>query len=335
MAHEILTTLAGAHPVPEWLPARPTEQTLCDAMAVFLKAQELAGLDILVDGEFNRWDPNHPETDGKIDYFIHPLQNIRTHSSRAEDRKFEELIHLRFRHKPAGVVEGQIGEGLLKLDRDFLRARQLTDRPLKFTVTSPYMLGRTLVDRHYHSREELVSALADVLASQIRDIDADVVQINEEQLPGNPADGLWAAEPLNRIFGIVARKSALHMCFGNYGGQTIQSGQYTQLIDFINLLHADHVLLEMTRRSPEELAALKDIKPAIGIGLGVIDVKSTLIETPSEVARAIEHAEKILGPGRLKYVTADCGLWMHRRSVADGKMAALVRGRDLYLKDMD
>src|SRR5205814_3527736 len=123
--------------------------------------------------------------------------------------------------------------------------------------------------------------------------------------------------------------------FGNFAGQAVIESlcSYSQVIDFINRRYVDHVLLEMTRRGPEELAALKDIKPAISIGLGVIDVKSTVIEAPDEVARAIENAEKVLGPGRLKYVTCDCGLWMHRRSVADGKMAALVRGCDLYVKE--
>jgi 5-methyltetrahydropteroyltriglutamate--homocysteine methyltransferase len=336
MANEIQTTLVGAHPIPEWYRPDAGEQALKDAMAVVLKAQELAGLDLLVDGEFNRFNPQHPETDGKIDYFIQQLKNVRTTLTRPEKKKFEELVQMRFRSRPAGVVEGLIGDGTLNLEHDFLRARQLTTRPLKFTITSPYMLARVLVDRQYHSREELVSALADLLAGQIREIDADVIQVNEEVLPGTPSDGSWAAEALNRIFGMVRRKSALHLCFGNYGGQVVQTqGRYDQLIDFINMLHVDHVLLELARRGPEELAAIKDIKPAIGIGLGVVDVKSTVIESADDIARAIETAEKALGPGRLKYVTTDCGLWMHRRSVADGKMNALVRGRDLYLKERD
>jgi 5-methyltetrahydropteroyltriglutamate--homocysteine methyltransferase len=333
MPRDILTTLAGAQPVPSWFSPALGEEALRDATAVLLKSQELAGLDLLVDGEFNRWDPDHPETDGKIDYFIRRLKSVRTDLSRSEEKKFEELSHLRYRSRPAGVVEGQIGEGTLNLERDFLRIRQLTQRPLKFTITSPYMLARILVDRQYHTREELVSALADVLAGQVRDIEADVVQVNEEVLPGNAPDGVWVAEALNRIFSVVPRKAALHMCFGNYGGQPVQQGNYAQLIDFINLLHVDHVLLELARRGPEELAALKDIKPSIGIGLGVIDVKSTVIEAPEDVARAIERADKALGPGRLKYVAPDCGMWMHRRSVAEGKMAALVRGRDLFLGD--
>jgi 5-methyltetrahydropteroyltriglutamate--homocysteine methyltransferase len=323
----------GAFPAPEWLGREPGEQALRDAMCAVLKAQELAGVDLLVDGEFNRWNPDHPETDGKIDYFLGTLANVRFDLSRHEERKFEEILHMRFRSRAAGVVEGLIGEGTMNLPRDFRRARQLTSRPLKFTVTSPYMLARSLVDRHYHAREDLVNALADVVAGQVREIDADVIQVNEEHLPGNPADGAWLSEALNRVFAVVQKKSALHMCFGNYGGQSVHQGRWNDQIEFINSLRVDHVLLELARRGPEELSALREIKPGIGIGLGVIDVKSTVIETPEEVARAIERAEKALGPGRLKYVSPDCGLWMHRRSVAEGKMVALVRGLKLYAGD--
>jgi len=173
-----------------------------------------------------------------------------------------------------------------------------------------------------------------VLAAQIREIDAEVIQVIDEHITGNPADGPLVAEALNRIFASSPRKSALHLCFGNYGGQTVhQHGNWARLIDFINMLNVDHVLLEMTRRGPEELAAMKDIKPGVGIGLGVIDVKTTVIETAEDVARSIEVAVTALGPGRLKYISPDCGFWMHKRSVADGKLNALVRGRDLYLAD--
>jgi 5-methyltetrahydropteroyltriglutamate--homocysteine methyltransferase len=335
MTRDILTTVIGSHPCPDWFLRHPGEESLRDAIAVVLKTQEMIGIDLLADGELNRYDSNHPETNGMIDYFIRPLTNIRQSVTRAEEKKFDELTHLRFRHKPAGVVEGQIGDGTLNLAKDFQRARSLTTRPLKFTITSPYMLARTLLDRHYRSKELLVTALADVLAGQIREVDAEVIQVSEENLTGNPGDGPWVADALNRIFDVVPHKSALHLCFGNYGGQVVQQGHWRQLIDFINMLHVDHVLLELAHRGTEELAAIKDIKPAIGIGLGVIDVKSTVIETPDDVARAIERAEHALGPGRLKYVCPDCGFWMHKRSVADGKMHALVRGRDLYLADGD
>ena len=71
------------------------------------------------------------------------------------------------------------------------------------------------------------------------------------------------------------------------------------------------------------------MNPRIGIGLGVVDIKVNHVETPEEIAGAIERAEKALGPGRVRYVHPDCGFWMLKRSVADRKIAALVKGRDL------
>ena len=74
----------------------------------------------------------------------------------------------------------------------------------------------------------------------------------------------------------------------------------------------------------------RDLRPEIGLGLGVVDVKRTEVESAEEIARAIERAEKTLGAGRVKYVHPDCGFWMLKRNMADGKIRALVQGRDLF-----
>ena len=71
--------------------------------------------------------------------------------------------------------------------------------------------------------------------------------------------------------------------------------------------------------------------PQIKIGIGVIDVKVNHIETPEEVAGAIERAESVVGKGRVGWIHPDCGFWMLKRSIADRKIAALAAGRDLYL----
>jgi 5-methyltetrahydropteroyltriglutamate--homocysteine methyltransferase len=72
------------------------------------------------------------------------------------------------------------------------------------------------------------------------------------------------------------------------------------------------------------------LRPEIGFGLGVVDVKSTEIESADHVARTIERAESTIGPGRIAYIHPDCGFWMLKRSIADGKIRALVAGRDLF-----
>ena len=74
----ILTTVVGSYPVPHWLLGDSSRTTLRDAVMVVLKTQELAGIDVVADGELNRFDPSHPETNGMIDYFISRMDGIRT-----------------------------------------------------------------------------------------------------------------------------------------------------------------------------------------------------------------------------------------------------------------
>ena len=192
------------------------------------------------------------------------------------------------------------------------------------------MLAKTLIDKHYGDTPALAHAIADALAEQVRHLDADVVQIDEANLPGHPEEWKWAASAINRVLDAVRGTPAVHLCFGNYGGQTIQKGSWDQLIDYLNALHADHVVLECAHRPPEELEAFRDLKPEIGFGLGVVDIKSTDVESADEVARAIERAEKMLGAGRVRYIHPDCGFWMLKRSIADAKMRALKLGRDRF-----
>jgi 5-methyltetrahydropteroyltriglutamate--homocysteine methyltransferase len=193
------------------------------------------------------------------------------------------------------------------------------------------MLARTLLDEHYGSFEKLTLALADAMAAQVGDLSCTCVQVDEANVPGNPADGPLAAEAINRLLDEVRVEKAVHFCFGNYGGQTIQRGTWTALLDFLNRLRADHLVLELAHRPDSDLDALKGLNPKIGVGLGVIDIKVNHIETPEEIARAIERAEKALGTGRVRYIHPDCGFWMLKRSVADRKIAVLAKGRDLYL----
>ncbi|MDQ6880385.1 MAG: hypothetical protein M3082_22305, partial [Candidatus Dormibacteraeota bacterium] len=76
---------------------------------------------------------------------------------------------------------------------------------------------------------------------------------------------------------------------------------------------------------------LRDVGPKLRLGIGVIDIKTTVVESPSDVAARIEAAARMLGgPERIAYVHPDCGFWMLARSIADAKIRALVAGRDLY-----
>jgi len=328
----IKTTVVGSYPVPQWLRVYGTRESLRDAIMVVLKTQELAGLDIISDGELYRWDINHPETNGMIDYFIRPLSGIDVKLDRKRLDKFHRQSGMKYRSEPAGVVTGELGPGTLNLLRDWQRIQPLTNKPLKFTVTSPYMLAKVLLDEHHRDLQQLVMALADILAEQLQDIDASIMQVDEANLTGHPEDAMIAAQGINRVLSGAAGEKAVHLCFGNYGGQTIQKGTYQKLVEFINALECDHLVLEMARRPQEELTMLREVKSSIGLGIGVIDIKDNQIETPEQVAARIDHAARIVGVERIQYVHPDCGFWMLPRFIADAKMRVLVLGRNLFVK---
>src|SRR5215204_423216 len=150
-----------------------------------------------------------------IEYFVRPMAGIRTAVT------FEDLVAYRaqpgmgFRTRPPAVVDGPIGSGTLDLPQACARAKRLASRPFKFTLTGPHMRAKTLVDRHYKHLPDLAMAIADALAEQVAECDADVVQIDEANLPGAPDEWEWAAAAINRVLDRVRTVPAIHLCFGN------------------------------------------------------------------------------------------------------------------------
>src|SRR6266446_6638457 len=164
-APRILTTTVGSYPVPDWLPALPSEQAVLDATRVVFGIQRQAGIDLPTDGELYRFDVNHPDTNGMIDYFTTKLGGIIP-AGRRDAEVFRRKNEMSFRARPAGVVRSAITEGVLNLPEDCHRAGSVAGGAFKFTLTSPYMLARTLLDEHYHDFAAVTLAIADALAAQ-------------------------------------------------------------------------------------------------------------------------------------------------------------------------
>ena len=256
----ILTTTVGSYPVPNWLVALPSDQAKIDATRVVCDIQRQAGIDLPTDGELYRFDVDHPDTNGMIDYFIGSMSGIRTELGRSDGEAFSKMDSMGFRRKPAGVVISELGEGKLNLYADCEAAASVSRGPFKFTITSPYMLARTLLDRHYDNQEARTLAIAEVLAKQVTGLPCACVQVDEANITGNPKDGGLAAKAINFILDQVQVTRAVHLCFGNYGGQTIQKGDWQSLVEFLNALHVDHLILEVAHRPVEDLNALRDVR---------------------------------------------------------------------------
>jgi 5-methyltetrahydropteroyltriglutamate--homocysteine methyltransferase len=330
MPRKIKTTVVGSYPVPSWLVGNTSRLVLRDAVMAVMKTQELAGLDLVTDGELMRFDPSHPETNGMVDYFVSQMDGVRKHFSLSDFERFRADRASASRLLSAGMVVDKVGEGTLNLLRDCEFISPLTKLPLKFTCTGPHMLSRVLTNCFYKNVADLAMDIAVILRRQLELVEADVVQLDEASIVGYPEDAAWAAESVNHVLDGVLNEKAVHICFGNYGGQPMLRGFWRDLVPFLNSLRTDHLVLEFARRGYEELDVLADLNPKIALGIGLIDIKDNEVESPDLVASRIENIVKVLGPDRLHYVHPDCGFWMLQRSVVDRKMQALVEGRNLF-----
>ena len=99
----IKTTTVGSYPVPDWLAAAPSEQALLDAIRVIVDTQRQAGIDLPTDGELYRFDVNHPDTNGMIDYFVRPLEGISHEIGHSTTREFQARQSMAFRARPISV----------------------------------------------------------------------------------------------------------------------------------------------------------------------------------------------------------------------------------------
>ena len=94
-APRILTTTVGSYPVPDWLAALPSEQALLDATRVVFNLQRQAGIDLPTDGELYRFDVNHPDTNGMIEYFVHKFGGVRREVGRRDTAAFRARKDIR------------------------------------------------------------------------------------------------------------------------------------------------------------------------------------------------------------------------------------------------
>ena len=87
-----------------------------------------------------------------IEYFVRPMSGVRSAIGLAEWLDFRDTPGMAFRARPSAVVEGPLGPGTLDLLSPCERAQRLATRPLKFTLTGPHMLSKTLLDTHYRDK---------------------------------------------------------------------------------------------------------------------------------------------------------------------------------------
>ena len=116
-----------------------------------------------------------------------------------------------------------------------------------------------------------------------------------------------------------------HLCFGNYKARAVARRTYAPMFLAFLELAADELHLEFASREGAELELLETIAERHDVGAGVIDVKSSYVETPEDVEERIRACLRHVMPERLS-VSPDCGLSQTARWAARAKLASMVEG---------
>jgi 5-methyltetrahydropteroyltriglutamate--homocysteine methyltransferase len=288
------------------------------AVKAAIKDQEVAGLDIITDGELRR--------DNMIDYFVERLPGVQIdHSSKKFYYDFyDSKVVAKLPSAPLGLVE------------DFKFLSNFTDRAKKICITGPHSLAKRIRNEHYPSEAEFALDLARVMNPELKQLakaSAQFIQIDEPYYSGFPEDLGWGIKALNQLVEGVEAKIGVHICYGNRYGKPSWEGSYRYLFPGILEAHVQQLTVEFARRGGEDLELFRQLPEHIALGAGVIDVKTQAIETPELVAERIRKALEVIPAERL-FVLPDCGLFHLPRDVAFAKLSAMVEGARLVRKEL-
>ena len=329
------TSTAGSLPKPSWL-AQPEKlwspwkldgdelaEGAHDALRLSLADQRLAGIDIVSDGEQTR---QHFVTT-----FIEHLSGV--------DFERRETVRIRDRYDASvPTVVGAVTRERPVFVDDARFLREQTDQPIKWALPGPMTMVDTLHDAHYRSREKLAWEFATILNQEARELEAagvDIIQFDE------PAFNVffdevndWGVAALEKAIEGLTCETAVHVCYG-YGidantawKETLGAEwrQYEEIFPKLQASDIDIVSLEChNSHVPMDLMELIRGKKVM---VGAIDVATTTIETPDEVANTLRRALQFVDADKL-YPSTNCGMAPLSRSVARAKLASLGTGADI------
>jgi 5-methyltetrahydropteroyltriglutamate--homocysteine methyltransferase len=330
------TTVIGSYSFPSWLDqaralakqgvlsAAQLEEAHDNAVRSAIVDQEMAGVDIITDGELRR------ET--MVNFFSARIHGFDMSGKMKSIGNLDPSIQM-----PDPIVREKVRhKGSLGMDRHFRFLKAFARHRTKVCVTGPQMLAKRATNEAYSSDKELIFDLADILNIELKGIVAagcDFVQIDEPVWVGYPADMPWLVESFNRLVNGVKAKIALHVCYGNYQLKKLYTGEYGELFPAILDTRSDQLSMEFAVSGGEGLDLFKRYPTDKEIVVGVIDVKSEAIETPDIVARRIRKALEYIPPEKM-VISPDCGMKFMPRDRAFGKLKAMVQGTTIVRREL-
>jgi 5-methyltetrahydropteroyltriglutamate--homocysteine methyltransferase len=356
------TTITGSLPRPSWYTESLGARTFLDAMvdnrfreqyvdavSLYLHEQDLAGLDIVTDGDAHfdsdvggqSWTAYPTRSMGGFDHQPHPTPAGKGGLAFPPGHILHDYLEARVM---AGI-SGPVTRGDLQYAAMWKTAQRRTKKPVKFGTIGPELVAFAVADRHYKSIRDRIMAITAALNEELHelaDAGCPVIQFEEPQIHLlavrnivdeviNPA---FSVEVFNATVKGLRGKTEVwcHTCWGNPSQQRMfpKVQSYKSALEMLNKVDADVITFESCSAGGMDLEAFGKIITDKKIAIGVIDHHTLQVERPDEIADHIRRALKHIPAERL-VISSDCGMGregMSRRH-AFYKMVALVQGTNI------
>jgi 5-methyltetrahydropteroyltriglutamate--homocysteine methyltransferase len=362
------TTIIGSLPRPSWytqnlgrrvfreaMVDRTYREQYLDAVSSYLRDQEVAGLDIVTDGDCrfdadvggHNWFSYAPlHMEGFAGSYAYRKEGGRAGVVHPRGHILHDILEARVMPD----LVGPVGRGSLQYTSIWKSAQRLTTKPIKFGTITPELIAMAVRDLHYHDLHTAILAIADALNAELTELanaGCKLIQMEEPQIHLLAAKGLvdsvlnpgFMVEVFNRTVRGLRDKAEIwcHTCWGNPGAQRLFNTQpsYAPAIEWLNAVDADVITFETCSSGGMDLEAIGRGIKAKKICIGVIDHHTLQVETPQQVADLVRKALKHIPAERL-VLASDCGMGregMSRRH-AFHKMVSMVLGGNIIRREL-
>jgi 5-methyltetrahydropteroyltriglutamate--homocysteine methyltransferase len=354
------TTMVGSYPRPHWfhdqLNGRDVRvafksvdhaEAYEDATLVAIRDQEEAGLDIITDGQMSYDD--YVGVIGSFCWYMY--ERIGGFEPAKEPHPSEIGAVVRTKEIElladwGGVINsGPVERGPIRLTDLYRIAERHATKPMKVSVgAGPVNLAWHVHFQHYKDAKEISYALAPIFNAEMKELvaaGANFLQIEDlgAWLPlftGDEKDYAWIGDVIAQCVDGVDAKIAWHFCFGNAWGNALSGifpTGYATVLPYFYDVPIDQFVLDFANREMVDVDLLKSLPDDKEVAVGVLDIRTTQIESPEQVAERIRKIIAVVPPERV-YLTTDCGMKPLPRLVAKMKLKALVDGAKIVREEI-
>ena len=336
------TTVVGSLPRPHWVMDLFSQKTagmvtpedfqfsLDSAVLFAIQLQEMAGVDIISDGEYRRESyvkifaerVGGFERDALDGSAILDDGNFYDNKARRVIPPSQARSPLRY---PAVVAPIRYQQSVVLEEAGFLLKN--TSCPVKVTLPSPYILARRLWHPNfsrdaYPTRNSFLEAIVPILQEEARQLEAlgvYFIQLDDPWLSLFVDEGYrsqfqdvneeidLSIDCINQVVdGIRQAKTGVHFCRAHYNRRTGFRGDYSYLLPFLGQLKVNQLVMEFALPDAGSLDVLKTFPKDLELGLGCVDVRSKEIPIPSQIVAMVEKATHYIERERVT-LNPDCG----------------------------